>query len=196
MINYQKIKIKSKNNLKIRFDQKDISKLLIALFTFTLTSLAFIGFNIHTVFADQTDTLNKTKIVSAPIPKVWNIISNVDRDSDYWPITNIKNIHKIGNVIERDMTVPAPPFMNPHAHQIITLNPEKTVIENQTQGPITGVKTTTLSQVGSIDTNKTAINVLWNLDLSKIPSIGKGFAKDNIGKSVDNALNKIEKALQ
>ena len=99
-------------------------------------------------------------------------------------------------MIERAVTVPSPPFMNPNAHQIITLNHEKTIIENQTQGPITGVKTITLSPVDPNNANKTAINVLWNLDLSKIPGIGKGFTKDNIGKSVDNALNKIEKALQ
>jgi hypothetical protein len=99
-------------------------------------------------------------------------------------------------MVEREVTVPAPLFMNPNAYQIIIPNPEKTVIEKQTQGPITGIKTITLSQIDSNNANKIPINALWNLDLSKVPSIGKEFAKDNIGKSVDDALNKIEKALQ
>jgi carbon monoxide dehydrogenase subunit G len=195
MINHQMIQIRNKNVKKFKL-QKDNTKILNTLSIITLIFIAFIGFNIHTVFAEKTDTINKTKIVSTPISKVWNIISNVDKDPDYWSITNIKNINKTDDMVEREVTVPAPPFMNPNAYQIIILNPEKTVIENQTKGPITGTKTITLSQVDSNNANKTAINVLWNLDLSKVPSIGKGFAKDNIEKSVDDALNKIEKALQ
>src|SRR5919112_1270174 len=104
---------------------------------------------------------NKTKVISAPIDKVWNIVSDIDKNSNYWPIKDIKNINKTSDMIERDVVVPAPPFINPNAHQIITLYPKKTVIENQTQGPITGVKTITLSQPDLNNNNKTAINILW-----------------------------------
>jgi len=151
-----------------------------------------VGFNTSTVFAEQTDTINKTRIISAPINKVWIIISDVDRNSNYWPITGIKNINKTGNTTEREVLTPP---NNNKAHQFITLNPKKSIIENQTQGVITGVKTITLSPVDS-NGNKTKINVLWNLDLSNIPIFGKDFAKDNIGKTVDEALNKIENALR
>jgi carbon monoxide dehydrogenase subunit G len=173
--------------------EKNRSKILIiisiSLSTFVIMVM---GLNINTVFAEQTDAINKTRIVSAPINKVWNIISDVDKNSNYWPITGIKNINKTGNTIEREVLTPP---NNSKAHQFITLNPKKSIIENQTQGAITGIKTITLSPVDS-NANKTVINVLWNLDLSNIPIFGKGFAKDNIGKSVDEALNKIEKALQ
>lgn len=198
MINYQMINIANKNNFNI-FSQKDISnisKVLIAVFFLTFAFIVIIGSNMHTVYAEQTDIINKTKVISAPIDKVWNIVSDIDKNSNYWPIKDIKNINKTSNMVEREVTVPAPPFMNSNAHQIITLYPKKTVIENQTQGPITGIKTITLSQVDANNANKTAINILWNLDLSKIPFIGKSFAKDNINKSVDDALNKIEKDLQ
>jgi len=40
--------------------------------------------------AEQTDTIYKTRIVSAPINKVWNIILGVDKNSNYLPITCIK----------------------------------------------------------------------------------------------------------
>ena len=113
----------------------------------TLISIAYIGFNLHTVFAEQTDTINKTKIVSAPINKVWNIVSDMDRNSKYWSIKDNINIHKTSNILEREVTVPTPPFIKSNAHQIIILKPTKSVIENQTQGPITGVKTITLSSV-------------------------------------------------
>ena len=147
-----------------------------------------------TAYAEQTDTINATKVVNASKDKVWNIISNVDKNPDYWPISIVKNISKSDNTVEREVTVPAPPFMDNKAHQIITIIPEQfTIVENQTQGAVTGVKTISLQQAGS-DSNKTEVSIVWNLDMSKIPGIGKGFAKDGISNSVDEALNKIANA--
>ena len=118
----------------------------------------------------------------------------MDKNPDYWPISIVKNINKIDNTVEREVTVPAPPFMDNKAHQIITIIPEQfTIVENQTQGAVTGVKTISLQQAGS-DSNKTEVSIIWNLDMSKIPDIGKGFAKDGISNSVDEALNKISNA--
>ena len=147
-----------------------------------------------TAYAEQTDTINATKIVNASKDKVWNIISNVDKNPDYWPISIVKNISKSDNTVEREVTVPAPPFMDNKAHQIITIIPEQfTIIENQTQGAVTGVKTISLLQAEN-DANQTEVSIIWNLDTSKIPGIGKGFAKDGISNSVDEALNKIANA--
>jgi len=144
-----------------------------------------------TAYAEETDTINLTKVVNASTDKVWNIISNVDKNPDYWPISIVKNISKSDNTVEREVTVPAPPLMDNKAHQIISLIPNQfTIIENQTQGAVTGVKTISLLQAEN-DANKTEVSIVWNLDLSKIPGIGKGFAKDGISKSVDEALNKI-----
>ena len=142
-------------------------------------------------YAEQTDTINLTKIVNASKGKVWNIISNVDKNPDYWPISIVKNISRSDNTVEREVTVPAPPFMDNKAHQIISLIPGQfAIVENQTQGAVTGVKTISLLPAKN-DANKTEVSIVWNLDLSKIPGIGKGFAKDGISKSVDEALNKI-----
>ena len=144
-----------------------------------------------TAYAKQTDTINLTKIVNASKGKVWNIISNVDKNPDYWPISIVKNISRSDNTVEREVTVPAPPFMDNKAHQIISLIPGQfAIVENQTQGAVTGVKTISLLPAKN-DANKTEVSIVWNLDLSKIPGIGKGFAKDGISKSVDEALNKI-----
>lgn len=142
-------------------------------------------------YAEQTDTINATEIINASKDKVWNIISDIDKNPDYWPISIVKNISKSNNTVEREVTVPAPPFMDNKAHQIITIIPEQyTIIENQTQGAVTGVKTISLLQAGT-DVNRTKISVVWNLDMSKIPGIGKEFAKDGINNSVEEALNKI-----
>ncbi len=167
----------------------------VAIIAFSTLLVLFAGpSNTVTAYGEQTDTINATKIVNASKDKIWNIISNVDKNPDYWPISIVKNINKIDNTVEREVTVPAPPFMDNKAHQIITIIPEQfTIIENQTQGAVTGVKTISLLQAED-DANKTEVSIVWNLDMSKIPGLGKGFAKDGISKSVAGALNKIANA--
>jgi hypothetical protein len=56
-------------------------RILLSLIIFI--SVAFIGFEIHAVFVEQTDTINKTKIVQAPKNKLWNIVSYIYRNSNY-----------------------------------------------------------------------------------------------------------------
>ncbi len=143
----------------------------------------------------STDTINASKIVNASKDDVWKIISDLDSNPNYWPITVVDIINDSNSRVEREVTVPAPPFMDNKALQIIEINPEQyKVIENQTQGAVTGVKTISLYQVGG-DANKTEINILWNLDLSNIPSIVQEFAKKGISNSVNEALDKIENDL-
>lgn len=171
-----------------------VTTVVIIAFSTLLVLFAGPASTIIPAYAEQTDTINATKIVNTSKDNVWNIISDVDKNSDYWPISIVKNINKSNNTVEREVTVPAPPFMNNKAYQIITIIPEQyTIIENQTQGAVTGVKTISLLQTGT-DVNRTEISVNWNLDMSKIPGIGKGFAKDGINNSVEEALNKIVNA--
>ena len=192
--------MKKSQKLRIEKSVKDtitvISVTTVAFIVFSTLLVLFFGPNTTTtttmtVYAEQTDTIKAAKAVNASIDQVWNIISNVDKNPDYWPISIVKNISRSDNTIEREVTVPAPPLMDNKAHQIISLIPDQfTIIENQTQGAVTGVKTISLLQAEN-DANKTEVSIVWNLDLSKIPGIGKGFAKDGISKSVDEALNKI-----
>jgi hypothetical protein len=171
-----------------------VTTVVIIAFSTLLVLFAGPASTIIPAYAEQTDTINATKIVNTSKDNVWNIISDVDKNSDYWPISIVKNINKSNNTVEREVTVPAPPFMNNKAYQIITIIPEQdTIIENQTQGAVTGVKTISLLQTGT-DVNRTEISVIWNLDMSKIPGIGKGFAKDGINNSIEEALNKIVNA--
>ncbi len=74
--------IKTKNDLKIKVNQTYINNTN-PLSLITFISVAFIGFEIHTVFVEQTDTINKTKIVQAPKNKLWNIVSDMYRNSNY-----------------------------------------------------------------------------------------------------------------
>lgn len=146
---------------------------------------------VGTVSAQQMETINASLIVSAPVDKVWSVVSDVDKDPQYWSVyKEIKNLNKTGNFIERDATLNV---NNANAHQIITLQPQDSVILNQTEGPITGIRTMTLSPSAN-NSNETRIDVSWNIDLSGVPLIGQGFAKDGIFTSTEEALKKIADA--
>jgi hypothetical protein len=64
---------------------------------------------------------------------------------------------------------------------------------NITEGPVTGSKVITLTPLSD---NITKVDVLWNLDLSSIPTLVRGFAKDNFMKTTEEALGKIAQAAQ
>jgi hypothetical protein len=195
--------MKKSQKLRIEKSVKDtitvISVTTVAFIVFSTLLVLFFGPNTTTtttmtVYAEQTDTIKAAKAVNASIDQVWNIISNVDKNPDYWPISIVKNISRSDNTIEREVTVPAPPFMDNKAHQIITIIPDQfTIIENQTQGAVTGIKTISLLQDEN-DINNTVVSMTCHLDMSKIPGIGKGFAKSGISNSVNEALYKIANA--
>ena len=152
--------------------------------------LAFVtvwaSMGLGTASAGQMETINASIVVPVPIDKVWSIVADVEA-SILSSIKEIKNVKTTNNVTERDVTLN---INEAKAHQIITLHPKDSIVVNQTEGPITGTRTMTLS-VPNNDNNETKIDVSWKMDLSRIPIIGKGFAKDGIFKTTEDALKKI-----
>ena len=139
-------------------------------------------------------SINVSREISAPADKVWNIISNVDNETQYWStFKEIKNINKMDNIIERDVTISAGP-QNNTSHQIVTLYPERMKIQtNLTQGLVIGTRVLELEPVSD---NKTRVDVLWNVDLSGIPIIGRGFAENGIKQTTEEALSRIAQAVE
>jgi uncharacterized protein YndB with AHSA1/START domain len=144
--------------------------------------------------ATSLEQIKVTRKISAPVDQVWNIVSDVDNETKYWSTSkNIKNINKTNNIIEREVTVRAGP-QDAKTHQLVTVNPEQMLIQtNITEGPVTGSKVITLTPLSD---NITKVDVLWNLDLSSIPTLVRGFAKDNFMKTTEEALGKIAQAAQ
>jgi carbon monoxide dehydrogenase subunit G len=148
----------------------------------------------------KATTLQEVKVdreISAPIDKVWNIVSNVDNETKYWPTFKaIKNIDVRDNTTEREVTITAGPLGDTKTHQFVTVNPEQfEVLTNITEGPFTGTRLLTLSP--STDVNGTTMaDVIWQMDLSGIPVIGQGFAKDGIKQTTEAALDNIAQELE
>ena len=146
--------------------------------------------------ATSLKEIKVSREISAPIDQVWNIVSDVDSETQYWPTTkSIKNINKTdNNIIEREVTIRAGP-QDAKTHQFVTLNPEQRLIQtNITEGSITGSRVLMLNP--SLEDNKTKVDVLWKVDMSGIPAIARGFAKDNFMKTTEEALSKIAQAVE
>jgi uncharacterized protein YndB with AHSA1/START domain len=146
--------------------------------------------------ASSLEEIKASREISAPIDQVWNVVSDVDNETKYWPtFKSIKNINTTAinmtaNTTEREVTLVVGPQGETITHQFVTVNPEQFVVEtNITEGPVTGTRVLILSP--SPNTNATKIDVLWNVDMSGIPIFGRGFARDGIMRTTEEALGNI-----
>ena len=147
--------------------------------------------------ASSLEEIRASREISAPIDQVWNVVSDVDNETKYWPTfkaiknINMTAINMTANTTEREVTLVAGPLGETITHQFVTVNSEQFVVEtNITEGPVIGTRVLTLSPSSS-NINATKIDVFWNVDLSGIPIFGRGFAKDGIMRTTEEALSNI-----
>jgi hypothetical protein len=147
--------------------------------------------------ASSLEEIKVSREISVPIDQVWNVVSDIDNETKYWStFKSIKNINMTAinmtaNTTEREVTLLTGPLGETTTHQFVTVNSEQFVVEtNITEGPVTGTRLLTLSPSSS-NTNATKIDVFWDVDLSGIPIFGRGFAKDGIMRTTEEALSKI-----
>lgn len=160
-----------------------------------MASVILAVWQIPTATATSLEEIRVSREISAPIDQVWNIVSDVDNETKYWStFKDIKNINKTGNTTEREVTLIAGPQGDTKTHQFVTVNPEQYTVEtNITKGPVTGTRVLTLSPSAENNTT-TKIDAIWNVDLSGISILGRGFAKDGIMKTTEEALGRIAQA--
>ena len=128
--------------------------------------------------------------LSAPLDKVWNIISDIDNEPKYWYGTKfIKNTVKNGNVIEREVIIA---FKNSKCKETVVLEDKKSVKIKITDGPINGTKTIMINPIGD---TKTKIDVIWNIKVTGLLGMFHGMIKKHITKGTKEAIDRISKAL-
>jgi uncharacterized protein YndB with AHSA1/START domain len=181
--------VKKNTSTKI---QAIITVVALAIASVVMTSI----WQIPQATASSLEEIKASREISAPIEQVWNIVSDVDNETRYWStFKTIKNINMTANnmtanTTEREVTLVAGPSGETITHQFVTVNSERFVVEtNITEGPVTGTRVLTLSP--SSNTNATKIDVFWNVDMSGIPFFGRGFAKDGIMRTTEEALSNI-----
>jgi carbon monoxide dehydrogenase subunit G len=191
--------MKRMTNMKKYTSRKKTSTAITAVVAIAIASSVFMTsvWQIPQATASSLEEIKASREVSAPIDQVWNVVSDLDNETKYWSTFKaIKNINKTAinmtaNTTEREVTLAAGPLGETITHQFVTVNSEQFVVQtNITEGPVTGTRLLTLSPSSS-NTNATKIDVFWNVDLSGIPIFGRGFAKDGIMRTTQEALSNI-----
>lgn len=135
-------------------------------------------------------TISVSREITAPLDKVWTVISDVDNEAQYWHGTkSVRNISKEGNVIKREVVIA---FKDSKTMQTVTLNPRSTVETKITKGPITGTRLVRLKDSG----DRTRVDVTWDFKLGGFMGMFTALVKKHINEGTEQALERIAKAVE
>jgi ribosome-associated toxin RatA of RatAB toxin-antitoxin module len=136
-------------------------------------------------------TIAEVREVEASADEIWDIVSDVDKDPEYWSgLTSIRNLLKVGNLIEREVVVG---FMGRKGTQRIELVPNESIQLTMIDGPLIGSREIKLLSLGA---RRTRIDVSWDIRFSAIPVFAQGFVRARLEEGTREALDKIAKAAQ
>jgi len=132
--------------------------------------------------------LEVSKVIDAPIDRVWSIVSDLDNEPKYWHGTkSVKNISKDGNTITREVTIA---FRDSLCKEVVSIEPLKKIDINILDGPMQGHKVITLEDMNG----KTKVNVLWDIRLKGMLSVFSSMIKGHIEEGTKDALERISNA--
>ena len=131
-----------------------------------------------------------SKQINAPLSKVWDIMSNIDNDPEYWRGTkSINNIQKSENTIEREVVIA---FRNSVCKETVSLEPMKSITTVITEGPIKGKKTVILHSEAE---DQTVVDVEWDIRVKGMMVLFSGIVKKHILEGTEAALDRISRAV-
>ncbi len=83
--------------------------------------------------------------INSSIDKLWNIISDIDRDPEYWHgIKSVKTIRRGENIVERESFIS---FKNSKCTERLTLYDKRKIEVEMLKGPLVGKKTISLEKI-------------------------------------------------
>ena len=131
-------------------------------------------------------TFHISKEIFAPLDDVWNLVSDVDREPEFWHGTkSVKNIRKEGNVVERETVIA---FRNAVCKEIVTLDVKNAIKKRIVNGPIIGTKEIMLTPIG---TNQTRVDVKWDITVKGFYGLFMRIIKNHISQGTRDALSRI-----
>jgi len=128
--------------------------------------------------------------ISAPIDKVWEIVSDMDNEPKFWRGTKeVRNISKNANTINREVTIV---FRDQKCLQEVKLEPKEKIQVKFTKGVINGEKIITLIPKGE----KTLLRTVWDVKLSGMMGVFTGIIKNHIKSGTEQAMQSIKAELE
>ena len=98
--------------------------------------------------------------------RVWDIISNIDNDSDFWRgITSIRNLSRDGNVTTREIVLGT----NIRCVQRLVIHPKEEINIRWIKGVIAGTKAILLTPIGQATLLEVQMNYRFS-DISNLAS--------------------------
>ena len=146
----------------------------------------------------MVEIINTSKEISAPLDRVWDIISKVDDDEPrYWQGLNaVYNVRKKGNIVEREV---AGGLRDLKGRQTVVLYPKKAIELTLIEGPMIGTRIITLLIPSRSDneTITTRVNVSWDIKLSdNFSLLFRGVVTECIAEATEEAIDRIARAVQ
>ena len=128
--------------------------------------------------------------ISAPIDKVWDLVSDIDNEPKFWKGTKeIRNLSKNGNSVNREITIA---FRDQKCMQEVKLQPKEKIEVIFTKGIIDGIKIITLTAKNE----KTVLKVKWDIKLTGMMGMFTGMIKKHIESGTAQALQKIKEEIE
>ena len=132
-----------------------------------------------------------SKKINAPVSEVWKVLSDIDREPEFWHGTkSIRNISKSGNIVEREVVIA---FKNSVCKETVTIVPMKFITTDITEGPLKGKKVVVINPDGD---KASAVDVEWDIRLSGFMGIFSKMVKKHILEGTNDALNRISKEVE
>jgi len=130
-----------------------------------------------------------SRVIDAPIERVWSVVSDLDNEPKYWHGTkSIRNINKDGNTITREVTIA---FRDSLCKEMVTIEPMKRIDVNILEGPMQGHKIITVEDIDG----KTKVEVLWDIRLKGTLSVFSSMIKGHIEEGTKDALERINQTI-
>ncbi|MDG6959516.1 MAG: SRPBCC family protein [Nitrososphaerota archaeon] len=137
-------------------------------------------------------SITESKVIDADIDRAWDIVSDVDRDPEYWSgLSSVRNIRRSGNTIERQATVG---FIGREGKQTIRLHPKESLELIMTSGPLRGTRVLKLTRLS--DGAKTTVAISWDFRFSGVPEFAQAFVKTQLERVTKDALKRIGEAAE
>ena len=132
-----------------------------------------------------------SKKIYAPVSEVWKVLSDIDREPEFWHGTkSVKNISKSDNIVEREVVIA---FKNSVCKETVTIVPMKSITTDITEGPLKGKKVVVINPDGD---KASIVDVEWDIRLSGFMGIFSKMVKKHILEGTNDALNRISKAVE
>ena len=135
-------------------------------------------------------TIEKSCEMLASVDRVWELISDTDKDQENWgAIKDIKVLKRDGNTIEREAMVGPGAFAR-KSMQTLVLEPKRSIGMTMAGEGMGGERKIVLVPTGE---NSTRVDVSWSLEVKGVPGFVQNIVKSQISKATDGALKKIKK---